>query len=175
MSMSLHDLSVESSDVRRLRAQGSKVSVLNKPEVDASSTLSLMLSSVCDKPLLRDRQCRRVLLYDRGRDLPPEVSQRRSSVEILRQGFKQEYMTTGYWSCRTVLTRQHSQALRTQEVFMPSRSRKNPNESAGGPDPLARPTKEECWANFWEGIAAIWFTLPLEVQQDYARRFPPPK
>ena len=58
---------------------------------------------------------------------------------------------------------------------MPSRSHKNPNVNAGGQEPLALPTEEECWAKFWAGIAAIWVSLPLEVQQDYARRYPPPK
>jgi hypothetical protein len=57
---------------------------------------------------------------------------------------------------------------------MPSRSHKHPNVSAGGQEPLAA-TEEECWADFWAGVAAIWMTLPLEVQQDYARRFPPPE
>jgi hypothetical protein len=59
-------------------------------------------------------------------------------------------------------------------MFMPSRSHKHPNVSAGGQEPLAA-TEEECWADFWAGVAAIWMTLPLEVQQDYARRFPPPE
>lgn len=58
---------------------------------------------------------------------------------------------------------------------MSPRSHKQLNVRAGGPEPLARPTEDECWADFWAGVAAIWMTLPLEVQQDYARRFPPPE
>jgi hypothetical protein len=41
-----------------------------------------------------------------------------------------------------------------------------------GPDRAALPTEDEAWAGFWAGIAAIWVTLPPEVQQEYAARYP---
>lgn len=33
--------------------------------------------------------------------------------------------------------------------------------------------REQCWREFWIKVAHIWADLPREVQEEYARRYPP--
>ncbi|MEU3041570.1 hypothetical protein ABZ700_11565 [Streptomyces diastaticus] len=35
-----------------------------------------------------------------------------------------------------------------------------------------RPTEDECWAAFWDSVATMWLSLPLEIQQEYAAKYP---
>lgn len=42
------------------------------------------------------------------------------------------------------------------------------NEAASSP----RPTEDECWAAFWDSVATMWLSLPLEIEQEYAAKYP---
>ncbi|WP_193072737.1 hypothetical protein [Brevibacterium sp. FME37] len=47
---------------------------------------------------------------------------------------------------------------------------KNLGEAKAASSP--RPNEDECWAAFWDSVATMWLSLPLEIQQEYAAKYP---
>ncbi|WP_431794911.1 hypothetical protein [Micrococcus luteus] len=37
---------------------------------------------------------------------------------------------------------------------------------------IPRLTEDECWAAFRDTVATMWLSLPLEIQQEYAAKYP---
>ena len=47
---------------------------------------------------------------------------------------------------------------------------KNLGEAKAASSP--RPTEDECWGALWDSDATMWLSLPLEIQQEYAAKYP---